>query len=306
MAFDYNTLKQITTNGLIDGTIVTADFAAQSVQTANIQAGQILTNQFNAGAVTGGNIVSGNITSGTLATGAVPLNTSVVSGQLPIANGGTALASVGAAGQVLRVNNAGNGLEYQYTDLRNIQVFTSSGTYTKTAGVSRIRVQVVGSGGGGSGHGEAGGAGGFSERILDATGITTVSVTVGAINGGAGVNYHNVAGGGNTSSFGPYCSASGGEGGRNLGGHVGGRPGVGSGGNLNLYGGGGSGHTQYGGGGGGSSYFGGPSIGVHHNGPHTYDYETICAPGSGGPGAANTHGRGANGFRGMIIVWEYF
>jgi len=184
-----------------------------------------------------------------------------------------------------------------------MQVFTSGGTWTRPNGVTRIRVQLVGGGAGGSGHGEAGGAGGYSEGYLDVTGIGSVGVTIGGQ--GGGVNYHNVGGGGGTTSFGPYFSASGGEGARNIGGHTGGRPGVGSSAQLNIYGGGGRGHCTHGGGLGGISFFGGPQIGVHQTSPHTYDYESHCAPGTGGTGAANGHGRGAYGANGMVVIYHY-
>ena len=69
---------------------------------------------------------------------------------------------------------------------RSMQVFTSNGTWNKPSGVGSIKVQVVGAGGGGSGQGESAGAGGFSERIMDATNISSVSVTIG--NPGGGTN----------------------------------------------------------------------------------------------------------------------
>jgi hypothetical protein len=82
----------------------------------------------------------------------------------------------------------------------NMQVFTSSGTFTVPAGITKVKVTVISGGGGG---------GGFS------------------VNGGAG----------GTSSFGAFCSATGGGGGarRSVGGQPG-VPGVGSGGNLNFTG----------------------------------------------------------------------
>jgi hypothetical protein len=45
---------------------------------------------------------------------------------------------------------------------------------------------------------------------------------------------------------------------------------------------------------------------VHTNGPHTYDWESQASYGSGGTGGPQAnHGRGANGFAGIVIVWEY-
>jgi hypothetical protein len=302
--FNYNSLKKITAAGIVDATITSAKFATDSVITAKIQDAQITTVNIADANVTGAKLVNASVTAAKLAPNAVTLNTSIVTGTLPISKGGTELTAVGAANRVLRVNNGATAYEYDFSDLVSIQIFNSTTTWSRPTGITRIRIQLVGPGGGGSGHGEAGGGGGFSERMLDVTSISSVAVTVGT--GGGGVNYHNVAGGGSgATSFGPYLSASAGEGGRNIAGHSGGRPGIGSGGTMNLYGGGGSGHINHGGGEGGSSYFGGSAIGVHANSPHTYDQETQAAPGSGGTGGARDHGRGANGRNGMVIVWEY-
>lgn len=105
--------------------------------------------------------------------------------------------------------------------LLNVQVFTSSGTYTPTTGTKRIRVRLVGGGGGGGGTAATaanqiassfgGGAGTYGDTgLIDAAGITTVQVVVGT--GGAS----KVAGNGNNggaSSFGSYITAPGGYGG---------------------------------------------------------------------------------------------
>jgi hypothetical protein len=68
---------------------------------------------------------------------------------------------------------------------KNIQVFTSNGTFTKpSGGVSKVYVEVQGGGGGGGGNNEGGGGGGYASKIYTITG--DVTVTVGA--GGAGRN----------------------------------------------------------------------------------------------------------------------
>lgn len=83
------------------------------------------------------------------------------------------------------------------------QVFTSSGTFTVPAGVTAIKVTVAGGGGnGGAANGNisaAGGGGGGGLAVKFITGLTpgaTITATVGAAAG--------------TSSFGAYCSATGG------------------------------------------------------------------------------------------------
>ena len=304
MAFSYDGLKKVTGAGIVDGTITSADIGSGQIDRNKIIDGSIDTDQLADSAVTGAKIDPANALTGSkFADASVNLAGSAVTGSLAPAAGGTGKTSLGAANQVLKINDAGNGYDYTYGDLVSVNYFTSNGTWSRPAGVQKIRVQICGAGGGGTGHGESGGAGGYAEEIIDVTGISSVSVTLNG--GGGGVNYHNSAGNGGSSSFGPYLSASGGEGARRVGGHSGGRPGVGSGGNLNQYGGGGRGHTHHGGGLGGSSYFGGSSIGVHDSGPQVSNREGQAAPGSGGTGGPRARRRGGTGRRGICIVWNY-
>jgi hypothetical protein len=75
----------------------------------------------------------------------------------------------------------------------NIQYFTSSGTFTVPAGITKVRVQLYG--GGGSGGfcpaviylGGGGGAGGFGEGVYTVTPGANITVTIGA-GGAAGAN----------------------------------------------------------------------------------------------------------------------
>ena len=84
-------------------------------------------------------------------------------------------------------------------------VYSTTGTYTwtKPAGCRKVLVKVVGAGGGGASYCESGGAGGYSEKVIDVTNISTVTVTVGG--GGAAVTYYAAGGNGGTTSFGSYC-----------------------------------------------------------------------------------------------------
>ena len=111
-------------------------------------------------------------------------------------------ANYGTAGQVLTSNGSGSAPSWQTGGgtgtLKNVQVFTSSGTYTRTAGVTTAVVIAVGGGGGGKGvNGPAAQAGG---------------------NGGAG----------GTTSFGAHVSAAGGSGATNDVGAAGGTGGTGA------------------------------------------------------------------------------
>ena len=189
---------------------------------------------------------------------------------------------------------------------RSMQVWTSNGTWNKPSGVASIQVQVVGAGGGGSGYGESGGAGGFSQRVIDVSNISSVSVTVG--NPGGGTNYSGCGGGGNSSSFGNYCSTGGGYGANCRQGRAGGIGGNGSGGNLNVYGGGGNGYgdwSTYASHSGGRSYFGGSQPASHQQNNYAHRHQSHCAWGAGGNGS-QFFSRGARGREGVVVVFEYY
>lgn len=174
----------------------------------------------------------------------------------------------------------------------NMQVFTSSGTFTVPAGVTKVKVTVVGGGGGGSSYGGYGGAGGGGTAIRIISGLTpggTVSVTVGG--GGAGGNTAGSAGAtGGTSSFGAFCSATGGAG--QLGGNgQNGLGGIGSGGDLNFAGSAGAGST------GGSSFMGGGGTYLTGRAGRAYG-------GGGGGGDGESDAGGGAGAAGVVVV-EY-
>ena len=193
---------------------------------------------------------------------------------------------------------AGGGFESQ-------QVFTSSGTYTKPSGINTLKVIVVGGGAGGGGHSNnsaagGGGGGGTSIKIIDATSITTETVTIGA--GGTRGNS------GGTSSFGSHCSATGGATGAEqyggvIGAGSGGLGGVGSGGNINIKGDNGiNNFNQNCGGGGGSSTLGGGGRSRHNAGG---DNGGNYGGGGGGAGDNGTVNNAGTGGTGIIIVEEY-
>ena len=213
-------------------------------------------------------------------------------------NAGRALQSTGSG---LRWADVASG-----SGIRSMQVWTSNGTWTRPTGVKSIVVQVVGAGGGGSGFSESGGAGGMSERVIDVTNVSSVSVTVG--NPGGGTNYSGCGGGGNSSSFGSYCSAGGGTGANCRQSRAGGVGGNGSGGNLNVYGGGGMGHGShysYGTHSSGNSYMGGSQPSSHGQSNYAHRHQSHCAWGAGGNGAQYGD-RGARGREGVVVVQEYF
>jgi hypothetical protein len=239
---------------------------------------------------------------------ALPLTGGTVSGNLTVS--GTLTAAGGTSG-------FSGGFS-------NMQVFTSTGTFTVPAGITKVKVTVVG-GGGGSGAARiniccqfpataGGGGGGAAIEII--SGLTpggTVAVTVGAggTAGSAGAN----GGTGGTSSFGAYCSATGGAGSPTLlgsGDFYSYSGGLGSGGDLNIRGGFGSAAilvgVEYGGGNGGASILAGGVVGF--SGQYVNVGTTGSPYGGGAAGAKNQSGAGVATYAGGaggsgVVIVEY-
>lgn len=218
----------------------------------------------------------------------------------------------------------------------NTQVFTTTGTYTPTTGMSYCYIRMCGGGAGGAGSvstsgnlmsvGTGGGGGETSEGVFTAAAIgASKAVTIGA--GGAGGNAANGSNGG-TTSVGSLISANGGSGGlvqataQKDAAYAGGLGGTGT----SIAGvfsfSGGAGGSCYGmsvaadgnsiaiTGSGGSSTFGGGAIGVGQYLPGTntggVNGTNYGSGGSGGGslGSASTS-TGGNGAPGVVIVTEY-
>lgn len=112
---------------------------------------------------------------------------------LSIANGGTgADFSSGVSGKFFYFSSTGVLGQFAPTLFpQNIQVFTSSGTWTKPTNVAQVYVKVIGGGGAGGTNGGGvtggaggGGGGGYAEGLIAVTG--NVTVTIGATNSFAG------------------------------------------------------------------------------------------------------------------------
>ena len=242
---------------------------------------------------------------------------SVAANQTLIVNDITINGTISGNSKDYLPSQSGNSGKVLYTDgtspywggapstenISSMQVFTSSGTWSRPTGVKYIKVQVVGGGGGGSGHGESGGAGGYSEKVINVQSISSVSVTVGGeVNG---TYYRGGGSNGQGSSFGSYLSAGGGYGANRNNQHSGGLPGNGSGGDLNIYGGGGQSHHNRSSTG-GPSYFGGAVAAGHPQGGHfSHNHQSHSAPGSGGSGGYFNGHRGSNGRPGMVVITHF-
>jgi hypothetical protein len=173
-----------------------------------------------------------------------------------------------------------------------VQIFSSSGTWFVPAGVARVRVRMWGAGAGScsnSSYYSGGGGGGFAlKTIYDLSGVTSVGVTVGAgiVSQSSATAAGTQAG---TSSFGSYCSATGGITATTTDVNFGGS---GVGGDINNSGGkGGWGQTSAVGGGGGSASL------IGNGGNGTVNIPVTSTGGAGaGWGSSTTNTFGGNGF----------
>jgi len=157
--------------------------------------------------------------------------TTYTDGELLIGNttGNTLTKATLTAGSGISVTNGSGAITIASTGgggFTNMETFTSSGTWTNPGTVTRVKVTVIGGGGGGgiSFYPNpinglvyvSGGAGGGTAIETLTIPTAPVSITVGG--GGAGMqlpqpNTANFAASGGTSSFGAFCSATGGAGG---------------------------------------------------------------------------------------------
>ena len=192
--------------------------------------------------------------------------------------------------------------------LKSVQTFTSSGTWTKPAGVTKVIVEVQGGGGSGSDGNAAstrythGGAGGYAKKLIDVSSISSATITVGA--GGAGVtSYPSNAGGDSIWSDGTNTVTGGGAGVAGTANYVGGLGGTASGGDLNIDGRSGGGYAMYSG---TDSMFG--FGGTWSARQIAGSANTGSDPPTGyGSGSSGLYGNGTtrDGRPGIVIVTEY-
>lgn len=207
---------------------------------------------------------------------------------------------VAGAEYILIFDLAGDSFDLKATT--GIQIFTSSGSFTKPAGLKRIKVTAVAGGGGGgssnaaSTRGGGGAAGGVSISFLAASVLSaSETVTIGA--GGAGIAVAGGAGSaGGATSLGSLVTTNGGVPGSSASGGIGVLPGTGT---FSAGGGDGTDGALNVGGNGGSSFFGG---GSRSGNPVASGVNVIGAGGGGGTNG----GQSASGKDGIIIIEEFF
>ena len=225
----------------------------------------------------------------------------------------------------LAISSGGTGKTTLSAFVPTIQKFTSSsGTYTTPAGVTWIRVRMVGGGGGGGGSGSGfGGTGGTG-------GNSTFGTSLLIANGGVGGTDQNpgLGGTGGTASLGSGpigLNLSGGQGGDGGAGGVSGINYVGGNGAASAFGGSGGGgseqaghaaSTNTGGGGGGAGATPTSIYGAGGGGSGGFIDALIVSPTTtysyvvGAAGAAGTAGTsgfvGGAGGSGLVIVEEYY
>lgn len=217
---------------------------------------------------------------------------------------GAGLTNVPSRGRLLSVNV----YTTQNGQWNSVSSSGTSGTWTRPAGCTNVLVYVTG-GGGGCRHnnndyrGAGGGGGATAIRWLDVTNTSSVAVTVG---GGGGHNYGGRGNTGGTSTFGPFVTATGGQGGITDNPYEGGPGGDASGGDINLPGGGGEmSHGSNREGGGGMSFW--FKAGSHHMNQNSNIEMLHGQWGSGGSyGYYSDRNAGyGNGGGGVIIVYNY-
>lgn len=192
-----------------------------------------------------------------------------------------------------------------------VVTFTSSGTWTKDAGLKYIVVEAVGAGGGGGrtggdGVGPGGGGGGYARKLILASALgSSETVTIGTAGSGSSGSSDNATAGTDT-TFGSHVTAGGGLA---AGSSNGGSGGSATGGDVNV-----SGKTglsslnepySLSDGAGGGSFLGAGAVNVSFSATGVTATE-VGGGGAGGNSTNSANAAGGAGFRGEVIVTEYY
>jgi hypothetical protein len=321
LADDLAAVEGLATTGIVRRTGTSTWSAGTAVALTELAAQGAYTFVGNA---TGSSAVPTAVDIGALTAKASPVGTDEVMIRDNAASGAwkrSPLSAVSSVGSVASFNTLTGAVTTNVTR----QIFTSSGTYTPTAGMLHCIIEVVGGGGGGGGAqasgpsqiagGGGGGGGGYSRLYATAATIgASKAVTIGAAGTGAAAGFNN-GGAGGTSSVGSLLSATGGAGGQagnanSVSAVPGGAGGIGSTGDINLSGScGGSSFCQQGAvslsglGGAAGSGSGGAAGTQVAAGNAAAGYG---GGGSGGAGGTNAVAQaGGAGAPGIVIVTEF-
>ena len=193
--------------------------------------------------------------------------------------------------------------------LASVQTFTSSGTWTRPTGITKVIMEVQGAGGSGARRDSAptlqavgGAAGGYAKKLLDVSSISTATITVGT--GGATPTSQGTGNSGGTSSWADgtnTISCTGGAGGIGDSNGIPNTGGTATGGDININGRCGFPSPLYYTISGADSMFG-------EGGCWRYSTQSFDGPtgyGAGGGFNHSTNSTNNNGANGIVIVWEY-
>ncbi len=193
--------------------------------------------------------------------------------------------------------------------LASVQTFTSSGTWTKPSGITKVMVEVQGAGGSGANSGASasanlnnGASGGYVKKLVDVSSISTATITVGT-GGAASSSTSGNAGGNSIWSDGTNTLTAGGGGGAQNTSYYGGVGGTATGGDLNIAGQNGGAYARRSG---GNSQFGyGGIFGGSAASGSSADNDGIPPVGYGTGSVAVWSGTTDAGTNGIVIVTEY-
>ena len=104
--------------------------------------------------------------------------------------------TLGGAGTTVAVHASATTSGFD-SGLASVQTFTSSGTWTRPTGITKVIVEVQGAGAGGnnglasSAYSTGGSAGGYVKKLIDVSSISTATITIGAKGAGSATRTGN-------------------------------------------------------------------------------------------------------------------